>query len=32
MHYREELDKLNILIKALIELNNKFYKLAIKIY
>ena len=32
MYYKVKFDYLNILIKAIIELNNKLYKLAIKIY
>ena len=32
MRYKEKLNYLNILIKIVIKLNNKLYKLAIKIY
>ena len=31
MYYGRKLNNLNILIKAVIELNNKFYKLIIKL-
>ena len=32
MYYKKNVDSLNILIKVVIKLNNKLYKLAIKIY
>ena len=32
IYYREKLNSLNILIEAIIKLNNKIYKLAIKIH
>ena len=32
MYYKKKLNSLNILIKKIIKLNNKFYKLTIKIW
>ena len=32
MYYKKKLNSLNILIKKVIKLNNKFYKLTIKIW
>ena len=32
MHYRKKLDSLNSMIKSVIELDNKLYKLAMEIY